>query len=203
MIFISKAMDGFTMEKEGKDGELSLVEGLRAAQMPALVIGVQTDVLFPVWQQKQIADSLRAAGNKQVCYYELDSMYGHDAFLLEQQAIGPAVKGHLEQEPGGAAHLWQDMAHSASLILQASLHRGNPADKMRDIFRTLAEGAEVVETAKLRRVLKVVTMGRCSEEHIDKIFNEKLPEKTVSLSSFMSIREVLEMEQTNAPGYSI
>ncbi|KAG0271099.1 hypothetical protein BGZ95_001145 [Linnemannia exigua] len=33
---------------------------------------------------------------KNVTYYELDSMYGHDAFLLEIINVGSAVKGHLE-----------------------------------------------------------------------------------------------------------
>merc|ERR1719181_1692592 len=157
-------MDGFSLEKTDKDGELSLVAGLANATMPALVIGVQTDVLFPVWQQKEIADSLKKAGNKQVTYYELDSVFGHDGFLLEQQAIGPAVKGHLEQEPYGALHLWEEMAQSTSRILQAAAVRTNQADTLRDIWRTLAADSSQVESSKLKQVIKVVMSNRFSEE---------------------------------------
>ncbi|KAF9898902.1 hypothetical protein BX616_003478 [Lobosporangium transversale] len=64
--------------------------------IPTLILGIQSDILFPVWQQKEVADCLRQTGNKTVTYYELDSMYGHDAFLLEIINVGSAVKGHLE-----------------------------------------------------------------------------------------------------------
>ncbi|CAK9035840.1 unnamed protein product, partial [Durusdinium trenchii] len=107
LLWISKAMDGFSLEKPDRDGKPSLLEGLKEAMMPALVIGVQHDVLFPVWQQKEIADTLRKAGNKGVVYYELDSIYGHDSFLLDAVSIGPAVKGSgswtffLEDASGG------------------------------------------------------------------------------------------------------
>jgi hypothetical protein len=191
MIYISKAMDGFTLEKPDASGEPSLVAGLADVKMPALVIGIQTDVLFPVWQQKEIADSLRAGGNTSVVYYELDSIYGHDAFLLEQGSIGPAVKGHLEQEPGGAAHIWQDLAQSASLILQASAVRSNQADTLRDIFRTLAAGSDVVEAPKLKRVVKVVMQNQLSEIQVDKIFQEKLPQDVVTLQQFLGIQQAL------------
>eukprot|EP00466_Bigelowiella_natans_P018516 jgi/Bigna1/80995/fgenesh1_pg.76_\ len=110
VIWISTAMDAFTLEKEDENGELSMIEGVKSIQMPALIIGVQTDVLFPSWQQKQVADLLRAAGNKSVTYYELDSLYGHDTFLLDKVSIGGAVKGHLEQEPNGANHILRDAA---------------------------------------------------------------------------------------------
>mmetsp|Transcript_145 Transcript_145/g.449 ORF Transcript_145/g.449 Transcript_145/m.449 type:complete len:412 (-) Transcript_145:169-1404(-) len=99
MLWISKAMDGFSMESLDETGVPSLKEGLKTAMQPALVIGVQHDVLFPVWQQKEIADTLRAVGNKHVVYYELDSHFGHDTFLLDYNSVGPAIKGHLEQVP--------------------------------------------------------------------------------------------------------
>ncbi|KAF9362901.1 hypothetical protein BGX34_005287 [Mortierella sp. NVP85] len=74
-----------------------LKEGLsKIKDVPTLVLGIQSDILFPVWQQKEVADCLRSTGNKNVTYYELDSMYGHDAFLLEVINVGSAVKGHLE-----------------------------------------------------------------------------------------------------------
>ncbi|CAG8593269.1 13211_t:CDS:2, partial [Ambispora gerdemannii] len=73
-----------------------LINGLSAIQIPALVLGVQSDILFPFWQQKEVAECLRMGGNKNVTYYELDSMYGHDTFLIDLTNIGSAVKGHLE-----------------------------------------------------------------------------------------------------------
>ncbi|ORE10500.1 homoserine O-acetyltransferase [Rhizopus microsporus var. microsporus] len=73
-----------------------LVEGMKDIHMPALVLGVQSDILFPVWQQKEIAECLREGGNKHVTYYELDAMYGHDTFLIDRVSVGGAIKGHLE-----------------------------------------------------------------------------------------------------------
>ncbi|KAI9256922.1 homoserine O-acetyltransferase [Sporodiniella umbellata] len=73
-----------------------LIQGMQPIRMPALVLGVQSDILFPVWQQKEIADCLRAAGNKHVTYYELDAIYGHDTFLIDRVSVGGAIKGHLE-----------------------------------------------------------------------------------------------------------
>lgn len=192
LLFISKAMDGFTLEKPDADGNPSLAAGLASVQMPTLVLGVQTDVLFPIWQQKQISDTLKRVGNKRVVYYELDTIFGHDGFLLAQEAIGPAVKGHLEQEPSGAAHLWKDLAQSASLILQASGTRGNQTDTLRDIWRTLAAGADEVETAKLKQVLKMVMARTLSENQVDRIFAERLPQESVALADFLSIQQYLQ-----------
>ncbi|RKP08514.1 Alpha/Beta hydrolase protein [Thamnocephalis sphaerospora] len=73
-----------------------LARGLGAVQMPTLVLGVQSDLLFPHWQQREVAESLRAAGNRTVTYYELDAIYGHDTFLIDVVTVGAAVKGHLE-----------------------------------------------------------------------------------------------------------
>ncbi|CAO3598935.1 unnamed protein product [Absidia cylindrospora] len=73
-----------------------LIEGMKKIKMPTLVLGIQTDLLFPVWQQKEIAECLRASGNKKVTYYELDAMFGHDTFLIDRVSVGGAIKGHLE-----------------------------------------------------------------------------------------------------------
>ncbi|KAI9321810.1 Alpha/Beta hydrolase protein [Dichotomocladium elegans] len=73
-----------------------LVDGMKDISMPVLILGAQSDILFPVWQQKEIAECLRAAGNKRVTYYELDAMFGHDTFLIDRVSVGGAIKGHLE-----------------------------------------------------------------------------------------------------------
>jgi len=60
----------------------SLARGLTPlANTPVLILGVQSDILFPVEQQREAADALRMAGNEQVVYYELGGVWGHDTFL--------------------------------------------------------------------------------------------------------------------------
>ena len=63
---------------------------------PTLVMGVASDILFPAWQQREIAETLRRGGNKKVKHIELGediSLFGHDSFLLEVEHIG----GHLKR----------------------------------------------------------------------------------------------------------
>lgn len=98
LLYISKAMDAFDMA----DGHLSLAAGVAQVQCPALVIGVQSDILFPVEQQRQIVDLLRDSGHPSVTYYELNAIYGHDTFLLEVPSISTALRGHLGLAPNAA-----------------------------------------------------------------------------------------------------
>ena len=51
------------------------------SSIPALVLGVQSDILFTIEQQREVADALRMAGNQNVSYYELGGVWGHDTFL--------------------------------------------------------------------------------------------------------------------------
>ncbi|RFU32387.1 hypothetical protein B7463_g3952, partial [Scytalidium lignicola] len=82
-----------------KSPPADLVDGLKALRdHPALVLGVATDILFPAWQQKEIAETLRMAGNKNVTHVELGedlSLFGHDSFLLDLENIGGALKKFL------------------------------------------------------------------------------------------------------------
>ena len=51
---------------------------LSDVEVPVLVVGISSDVLYPVSEQKELADLL---GNG--IYREIDSDEGHDAFLIE------------------------------------------------------------------------------------------------------------------------
>ena len=65
---------------------------------PTLVMGVASDILFPAWQQKEIAASLQAAGNRSVTHVELGedtSLFGHDTFLLDLGQIGGNIRNFL------------------------------------------------------------------------------------------------------------
>jgi homoserine acetyltransferase len=59
------------------------------------VIGVTSDILFPAWQQRELAETLSKVGSE-VTYVELDAPYGHDTFLIEKQAVGGAIRTHIE-----------------------------------------------------------------------------------------------------------
>lgn len=72
-----------------------LVQGMSPLRNhPVLVMGVASDILFPAWQQREVAETLRAAGNKTVEHVELGediSLFGHDTFLLDLENIGGRV----------------------------------------------------------------------------------------------------------------
>jgi homoserine O-acetyltransferase len=76
-----------------------LVAGLSALwDHPVLVMGVASDILFPAWQQREVAEALRMAGNRNVAHYELSeeqSLFGHDTFLLDVKNVGGAIKNFL------------------------------------------------------------------------------------------------------------
>ena len=65
---------------------------------PVLVLGVASDILFPAWQQREVAEALREAGNGAVEHHELSevqSLFGHDTFLLDVEGVGGQVRGFL------------------------------------------------------------------------------------------------------------
>ena len=60
----------------------SLAKGLqRLSNIPTLILGAQSDILFPIDQQRELAECLRRNGNSVISYYEVDSPMGHDSFL--------------------------------------------------------------------------------------------------------------------------
>lgn len=76
-----------------------LIAGLSPLRdTPTLVMGVASDILFPAWQQREVAEALRLSGNRNVAHVELSeeqSMFGHDTFLLDLKNVGGSVKNFL------------------------------------------------------------------------------------------------------------
>ena len=76
-----------------------LVAGLAPLRHhPTLVMGVASDILFPAWQQREIAETLRTAGSRSVTHIELGedtSLFGHDTFLLDLKHIGGNLRSFL------------------------------------------------------------------------------------------------------------
>ena len=85
-LLLAKAMDLFDLGR-GRGG---VGRALDRISVPALTMGITSDVLYPPYQQWELRDALRARG-LDVEYVEIDSPYGHDAFLLEFDQVGRAI----------------------------------------------------------------------------------------------------------------
>jgi homoserine O-acetyltransferase len=94
-LYISKAMDLFDLTADR--GEGAAIERIRC---PSLVVGVTSDLLFPVWQQRELSQDLEK-NRCDVTYVEIDAPYGHDTFLIEKERVGGAVRRHLERTTKG------------------------------------------------------------------------------------------------------
>ena len=93
-LYLSRASDWFDISEYGNG---SVLEGLKRIHIEqALVIGVSTDILFPLEQQEQIAEGLEAAGAN-VQFVALDSPQGHDAFLVDIENYSRAIGGFLSR----------------------------------------------------------------------------------------------------------
>ena len=92
-LLLSQAMDWFSVAEKTADPVRAFSEcGLESA----LVIGVNSDFLFPEYQQQDLAQCLRAAGIH--CDYEcVASHYGHDAFLIDEENFSPLVRSYLRR----------------------------------------------------------------------------------------------------------
>jgi homoserine O-acetyltransferase/O-succinyltransferase len=87
-LYLSRASDWFDIAEYG---EGHVMVGLSRIHIErALVIGVETDILFPLSQQEQIAEGLQAGG-ADVHFVALDSPQGHDSFLVDIPRFGAAI----------------------------------------------------------------------------------------------------------------
>jgi homoserine O-acetyltransferase len=87
---LSRAMDSHHVGR-GRGGVAAALSAVRAR---TLVISIQSDVLFPVAEQVEIANHIPRAQLEII-----DSLYGHDGFLIENEQIGLLVRRFMEDEP--------------------------------------------------------------------------------------------------------
>lgn len=90
-LYLSRAMDLFDVAEHGGSVEAGLGR-IRANR--ALVIGVETDFLFPLEQQEELATILKKQG-REVHFSPLESLQGHDSFLVDMDRFCPAIADFL------------------------------------------------------------------------------------------------------------
>lgn len=90
-LYITKAMDIFdAFENSKKETSLKKIKG------PVLVIAFKSDWLYPAYQSKEIVKACKLAGIN-VSYCEIESTYGHDAFLLEVKEQTHLIRNFLKR----------------------------------------------------------------------------------------------------------
>jgi len=86
-ILISRALDSHGLAR----GRTSLDDVFATVQAKILAIGFSSDDLFPPRQTVEIAERAQRGGNENAEAVILDSDYGHDAFLVHQRMMIPAI----------------------------------------------------------------------------------------------------------------
>jgi homoserine O-acetyltransferase len=90
-LYLSRAMDRFDLAEHGGSYRAALTgSGLESA----LVIGVESDMLYPIHEQAAIAEALEQAGTP-TRFVRMPSIEGHDAFLVDIPRFGAAIAGFL------------------------------------------------------------------------------------------------------------
>lgn len=91
-LLLTKAMDLHDLGR-GRGGVAAAMARYRGA---LLSMGVSSDVLYPSYQSREIAELARASGSA-VDYVEIESSHGHDAFLIEVDQVAEAVEKFLSR----------------------------------------------------------------------------------------------------------
>ena len=91
-LYISRSMDRFELDKHGDPVTL-----LRRANLEsALVIGVQTDLLFSVTEQQATRRQRSRRAGVATRFAPLSCIEGHDAFLVDLKTFGDEIGAFLQ-----------------------------------------------------------------------------------------------------------
>ena len=86
-LYLSRASDLFDLAEHGGSLEAAL-KSVTADRI--LIIGVASDLLFPIQQQRELASAFESVG-KPVNLVELPSIQGHDSFLVDIDRFRPVL----------------------------------------------------------------------------------------------------------------
>jgi homoserine O-acetyltransferase len=92
-LYLSRAMDRFDLAAHGSSHSAALK---RSAVERALVIGVESDMLFAIDEQERLAKSFEQAGAI-TSFAPLDCIEGHDSFLIAIERFGNEMRTFLNQ----------------------------------------------------------------------------------------------------------
>jgi len=86
---LTKAMDSHNVGRE----RISIDQALKIIKAKTLVIGIDSDLLFPIEEQKYLAQQIKGAQ-----FATLTSAHGHDGFLVEFDQFKSIVRNFLKTD---------------------------------------------------------------------------------------------------------
>ena len=86
--YLSKAMDSHNVGR----GRKSIVDALADVKANTLVIGIENDLLFPISEQKFLANHIPSAE-----FNSINCAYGHDGFLIETDKLTNIIGTFLKE----------------------------------------------------------------------------------------------------------
>ena len=93
-LYLSRAMDRFDLAAHGGSHTAALA---RSKVEKALVIGVESDMLFAIDEQERLAKSFEQAGAV-TSFAPLDCIEGHDSFLIDIERFGNEIRTFLNKQ---------------------------------------------------------------------------------------------------------
>ena len=93
-VALTRSLDSHDVGRERGGVEAALA----SIEQPVLVVGITSDVLYPLAMQQELAQGIPRAALRVVTSGE-----GHDGFLLEVDQVGAHIREGLAMDPGGAA----------------------------------------------------------------------------------------------------
>ena len=87
-LYLSRALDWFNAAAHGGTTKAALS---KIQVEKALIAGVKSDKLFPISQQREVAQGLQNT-TTQVSFHELPSIHGHDSFLIADRHFIPIIR---------------------------------------------------------------------------------------------------------------
>ena len=90
--YLSKTMDSHNVGR----GRKTVDDALQLVKAKTLVIGIKSDILFPVQEQQYLSQCIPNA-----VFAEYDSIYGHDSFLIETETLTTIIGSFLSSDVDG------------------------------------------------------------------------------------------------------
>jgi homoserine O-acetyltransferase len=133
-LYITKAADYFDLEKDYG----SLTDAFANVKSRFLVVSFSSDWLFTPSQSKAIVNAL-AANRKDVSFCNVESSYGHDAFLLEPEVLGTFICCFLQATYRPSADLPSCSCYARSLRELSKVEQAHRARVDYELIESLIE----------------------------------------------------------------